>query len=74
MNVTGTTSRTYKLNLREGPSTTSRGEIDHPCDVAVWWSGARAYVADAGNHRIQYFENRVVVNPTSLGRVRALFR
>ena len=49
--------------------------MDNPWDVPVWWSGARAYVADAWNYRIQYFNrNETNVVPHSLGRVKALFK
>ncbi len=51
------------------------GEFDRPSDVAFSASGARLYVADAGNCRIQYFRwTEPAVDPASLGRVKALFR
>ena len=51
------------------------GEFDQPSDVAFSTSGARLYVADTGNCRIQYFKNtEYAVAPASLGRVKALFR
>jgi tripartite motif-containing protein 71 len=51
------------------------GKFDYPCAIAVSRDGRRVYVADYGNSRIQYFK-RVgpAVVPTSLGRVKALFR
>jgi DNA-binding beta-propeller fold protein YncE len=44
-------------------------------DVALSPSEKRVYVADSGNTRVQYFdESGVAVVPSSLGRIRALFR
>jgi tripartite motif-containing protein 71 len=54
---------------------TRDGEFKQPSDVAFSTSGARLYVADTGNYRVQYFRwTEPAVGPTSLGRVKALFR
>jgi hypothetical protein len=38
-------------------------------------TGARLYVGEGGNNRIQYFNrNKPAVAPTSLGRVKSLFK
>ncbi len=51
------------------------GEFKQPCAIAVSRTGARVYVADKGNYRIQYFNrNAPAVAPASLGRVKAVFR
>jgi DNA-binding beta-propeller fold protein YncE len=51
------------------------GEFNEPGDVALTADGKRIYVADTGNHRIQYFfEDNQAVAPESLGKVKALFR
>lgn len=52
------------------------GEFDRPQDMAFSPAGDRLYVADGGdNDRIQYFRRSpAAVAPTSLGRVKALFR
>ncbi len=43
--------------------------------VAVSSTGARVYVADSLNNRVQYFKDtEYAVTPTSLGRVKALFK
>lgn len=50
------------------------GEFKKPVAIAVSLTGARVYVADQGNYRIQYFNrNRPAIAPASLGRVKALF-
>jgi tripartite motif-containing protein 71 len=50
-------------------------EFNWPSDVALSPSGDRLYVADRLNHRIQYFRpSLVTITPTSLGRVKALFK
>ncbi len=51
------------------------GSFDHPTGIAVTPDLRRVYVTDAGNDRVQYFDqtNPAVV-PASLGRVKALFR
>jgi len=51
------------------------GEFEFPCGIAVSPTGERVYVADSGNHRIQYFNrNEPAVVATSVGKVKALFR
>jgi tripartite motif-containing protein 71 len=51
------------------------GEFWRAEDAALSPSGKRLYVADWGNNRIQYFRwSAPAVSPTSLGRVKALFR
>jgi DNA-binding beta-propeller fold protein YncE len=51
------------------------GEFDWPYDIAVSPDGGRVYVTDAGNYRVQYFkQTNPAVAPTSLGRVKALFK
>ena len=51
------------------------GQFDMPFAAAARRTGSRVYVADTRNHRIQYFNrNEPAVTPTSLGRVKALFR
>ncbi len=53
----------------------SAGQFDDPYDVSVSPDGARVYVLDTGNHRVQYFRwSGPAVAPTSLGRVKTLFR
>ena len=60
---------------QRGSLSTGDGQFDTPGDVAASPSGARIYVADHYNDRIQYFNrNEPAVGPTSLGRVKALFR
>jgi DNA-binding beta-propeller fold protein YncE len=50
------------------------GNFNLPVDVAVSWTGARFYVKDGHYSRIKYFKrNTPAVEPTSLGRVKALF-
>ena len=51
------------------------GQFNEPKGIAVSETGARVYVADTWNHRIQYFNrNKPAVEPASLGRVKALFK
>jgi len=51
------------------------GEFIAPHSVAASPSGARIYVADRYNHRIQYFNrDEPTVAPASVGKVKALFR
>ncbi|HUV86596.1 MAG TPA: 6-bladed beta-propeller, partial [bacterium] len=59
-----------------GTSGSGNGQFNSPADVAFSAKDARLYVADYNNHRIQYFvdEEQFAVSPTSLGRVKALFR
>ncbi len=58
-----------------GGGGTGNGQFNHPDYVAVTPNGAYVYVADNYNHRIQYFDQtNPTVEPTSLGRVKALFR
>ena len=50
------------------------GEFDYPVGVAVAPNGW-VYVTEEGNYRVQYFRwSDPAVLPTSLGRVKALFR
>ncbi|MGD8719504.1 MAG: hypothetical protein PVH29_11880 [Candidatus Zixiibacteriota bacterium] len=54
---------------------TGDGQFDRVCGVAVWPDGARVYVVDHLNNRVQYFDrNEPAVVPASIGRVKALFR
>lgn len=58
-----------------GSRGSGEGQFRQPSDVAFSTSGARLYVADTGNYRIQYFRwSPPAVSPSSLGRVKALFR
>ena len=58
-----------------GTEGTGDGEFKQPSDVAFSASGARLYVADTGNCRIQYFNrDEPAVAPASLGKVKALFK
>jgi len=58
-----------------GGSGSGQGQFYSPTDVAVSRTGARVYVADAGNYRIQYFNrNEPGIAPASLGRVKAVFK
>jgi tripartite motif-containing protein 71 len=58
-----------------GKQGSGKGEFLFPLGVAVNREHDRAYVADSVNNRIQYFKDvDHAVAPTSLGRVRALFR
>ena len=51
------------------------GEFNCAYGVAVSPTVRRVYVTDAKNNRIQYFRRSdPAVSPTSLGRVKALFR
>lgn len=51
------------------------GQFVLPMDVTLSPSAKRVYVADNLNDRVQYFdETGVALVPTSLGRIRALFR
>jgi len=51
------------------------GQFNGPWGIALSPSGARVYVVDSENDRVQYFNrNEPVVTPTSLGRGKALFR
>jgi DNA-binding beta-propeller fold protein YncE len=54
---------------------TGNGQFNWPSAVGVTANGARVYVADYRNHRIQYFrESLPTVTPSSVGRIKALFR
>jgi tripartite motif-containing protein 71 len=53
---------------------TGAGEFNNPKAIAVSPDGKRVYVADAGNNRVQYFVDDTTITPTSLGRVKALFK
>ncbi|HUV87646.1 MAG TPA: hypothetical protein VMX79_11110 [bacterium] len=54
---------------------TGNGQFNRPTAVRVTANGARVYVADYRNHRIQYFrESLPMVVPSSVGRIKALFR
>jgi DNA-binding beta-propeller fold protein YncE len=58
-----------------GSSGSGDGRFARPTDVAISPSGARLYVTDTGNKRIQYFNrNEPAVYPTSLGSIKALFK
>lgn len=58
-----------------GEPGSGQGQFNAPEGIAVSPDGKRVYVADTGNNRIQYFNrNEPAVSPTSLGRVKALFR
>ena len=51
------------------------GEFKRVGDIVFVSSGARCYVTDMDNHRVQYFKwGEPAVTPTSLGKVKALFR
>jgi DNA-binding beta-propeller fold protein YncE len=51
------------------------GEFMYPLALSFDDTGLRLYVADVYNDRIQYFKNDAVgVVPTSLGKVKAVFR
>lgn len=53
----------------------ANGRFNHVCGVAVWPTGARVYVVDHFNCRVQYLNrNEPAVTPESLGKVKALFR
>jgi DNA-binding beta-propeller fold protein YncE len=58
-----------------GPYGNGPGQFHLPWDIALSRTGARAYVTDAKLNRVQYFNrNKPIVTPTSLGRVKALFK
>jgi DNA-binding beta-propeller fold protein YncE len=58
-----------------GSSGSGKGQFRWPADLAFSPNGARLYVTDNGNHRVQYFRwSPPSVAPTSLGKVKALFR
>jgi DNA-binding beta-propeller fold protein YncE len=58
-----------------GSPGSGNGEFKKPSYSAVSPNGRQVYVTDSGNHRVQYFNRNVpVVTPTSLGRVKALFK
>jgi DNA-binding beta-propeller fold protein YncE len=60
---------------RWGSRGEGNGEFYHPIFIALSPEGARAYVTDYGNDRVQYFRwTETAVTPASLGRVKALFR
>jgi DNA-binding beta-propeller fold protein YncE len=60
---------------RWGTQGTADGQFNFPDGVAASPTGTTIYVADTGNDRIQYFRrNEPAVAPTSLGKVKALFR
>ena len=51
------------------------GQFEEPSGIAISVTGTRAYVADWELNRVQYFNrDKPAVVPTSLGRVKALFR
>ncbi len=53
---------------------TGPGEFSYPVGIAVAPNGY-VYVTEEGNYRVQYFRwSEPAVSPTSLGRVKALFR
>jgi len=57
-----------------GSEGSGEGQFLAPTGLAVSRTGARLYVADSNNHRVQYFNrNEPSVSPASLGRVKALF-
>jgi len=58
-----------------GGKGSGNGFFDGPYGVAVSNTGARVYVCDSGNDRIQYFNrNKAAVAPSSLGKVKAIFK
>ena len=58
-----------------GKPGSGNGEFDGPLGVALSRTGARCYVTEFNNNRVQYFNrNAPAVVPTSLGRVKALFK
>ena len=53
----------------------NNGDFHSPRYVALSPSANRVYVTDSWNSRVQYFrKSDPSVNPTSLGKVKALFR
>jgi tripartite motif-containing protein 71 len=50
------------------------GFFNGPLGIAVSPNGRRIYVADSGNKRVQYFCSDIAIKPTSLGRVKAIFK
>jgi tripartite motif-containing protein 71 len=58
-----------------GSTGSGNGEFNTPGDIFFVSSGARCYVGDFENHRVQYFKDTEhAVAPASLGKVKALFR
>jgi DNA-binding beta-propeller fold protein YncE len=58
-----------------GSRGSGNGQFVNPRNVALDANGDRVYLPDTENHRVQYFKwVTPAVSPTSLGRVRALFR
>jgi tripartite motif-containing protein 71 len=58
-----------------GTRGSGNGEFRSPGDIVFVSSGARCYVTDYENHRVQYFRwSDPAVAPASLGKVKALFR
>nr|NIT36459.1 6-bladed beta-propeller [candidate division Zixibacteria bacterium] len=59
-----------------GSEGTGNGQFSYPRGIAVTPDGAYFYVADCSNHRIQYFvdDQQFAVAPSSLGRIKTLFR
>jgi tripartite motif-containing protein 71 len=58
-----------------GSEGTGNGQFQGPYGIAFAPNGARAYVADYNNHRVQYFrESPPAVIPSSVGRIKALFK
>jgi len=51
------------------------GQFNRPTGVALKNTGARVYIADYYNSRVQHFKREApAVEPASLGRVKALFK
>jgi len=50
------------------------GEFVSPAGIDINPAGTRIYVVDSDNVRVQYFTGSPAVNPTSLGRIKALYR
>jgi hypothetical protein len=58
-----------------GESGQGNGQFNTPLGVAPLPDGTRVHVADSYNHRIQYFRDTYpAVVPSSLGRIKGLFR
>jgi DNA-binding beta-propeller fold protein YncE len=60
---------------RWGSEGSGPGQFDRPADVAFSPSGDRLYVVELLNNRVQYFrEGEPAVEPTSMGKVKAVFK